>query len=149
MEFRIAFDLKHNLPAGDERISALSFDCEGESRISHRIKRFHRPFAVRYKIDGTISEPAHFEPTQVELFSAEQKFKDSTLMILFSLRRLNSPLNNVTTVNGSNRSYRSHLLSLLSQCINFVFQALSRNSWLAWAGKDKLGRNQFFEPGLK
>ena len=29
MEFRIAFDLKHNLPCGDERISALSFDCEG------------------------------------------------------------------------------------------------------------------------
>ena len=29
MEFRIAFDLEHNLPCGDERISALSFDCEG------------------------------------------------------------------------------------------------------------------------
>ena len=37
MEFRIAFDLKHNLPCGDERISALSFDCEGESLISHKI----------------------------------------------------------------------------------------------------------------
>ena len=75
MEFRIAFDLKHNLPAGDERISALSFDCEGESRISHRIKRFHRPFAVRYKIDGTISEPAHFEPTQVEFFLPNKSLK--------------------------------------------------------------------------
>ena len=30
MEFRISFDLKHNLPSGDERISALSFDWEGE-----------------------------------------------------------------------------------------------------------------------
>ena len=29
MEFRISFDLKHNLPSGDERISALSFDCLG------------------------------------------------------------------------------------------------------------------------
>ena len=29
IEFRIAFDLKHILPCGDERISALSFDCEG------------------------------------------------------------------------------------------------------------------------
>ena len=75
MEFRIAFDLKHNLPAGDERISALSFDCEGESRISHRIKRFHRPFAVRHKIDGTISEPAHFEPTKVEFFLPNKSLK--------------------------------------------------------------------------
>ena len=147
MEFRIAFDLKHNLPAGDERISALSFDCEGESRISHRIKRFHRPFAVRYKIDGTISEPAHFEPTQVEVFSAEQKFKDSTLMILFSLRRLNSPLNNVTTVNGSNRSYRSHFFYLCypSASISYFRPYLEIVGWPG-QGKINWGETNFSSP---